>query len=72
MPMKPSAIASNDVRLYPIRWSIMPVGMPMNMFAKKLVMLPIMPSVFEPAMPGCCIHTLPSGAARFNAIALMP
>ena len=35
-------------------------------------MLPIMPSMLEPSMPGWYFHTLPIGAARFVTNEIMP
>ena len=37
----------------------------MTRYARKFIMLPIMPSVVEPAMPGLPPHILPAGAAKY-------
>ena len=46
--------------------------MPMKKYAAKFIMLPIMPSMFEPSMPFWRIQTLPIGAARFVTNEIMP
>jgi hypothetical protein len=51
------------VFLYPIFVSIIPAGIPMNRYARKFIMLPIIPSTLEPSY--ALRQIVPNGAARF-------
>ena len=47
--MKPTAMAMRAVFLYPIFTSILPEGIPINRYARKFIIFPIIPKVLAPA-----------------------
>ena len=44
----------------------------MNRYARKFIILPIMPRALEPAISGCIFQILPTGAARLVTKAIIP
>ena len=61
-PMNPTAMAMRAVFLYPIFTSILPEGIPINRYARKFIIFPIIPKVLAPAY--WFFHIVPKGAAR--------
>jgi len=46
--------------------------MPIKRYAPKVIMLPAIPSRFEPSIPGWAFHTAPIGAERWVTSANSP
>lgn len=62
-PRNPNAMAISAVFLYPILTSMFPAGMPINRYARKFIIFPIIPRILEPAY--WFFQIVPKGAARF-------